>query len=196
MKREGEADLQKARLAWQHAEREELKKRDRSLAPKLKKDAAKQIEPKLKAIIDSNDESIVHLERQTSRDIERYKLELYKQSQERFRSESQAIRTELKKSQDKQETELLSKLALTQGDHEKELKSIQNNHSQRMQLLQKQHDISVSGIKQKHMMDKDDMSARTASSLQQMKHQHHCELANLENQHAVALAEARTEQEK
>ena len=180
MKREGEADLQK----WQQAEREELKKRDRSLAPKLK------------AIIDSNEESIVHLERQTSRDIERYKLELYKQSQERFRSESKAIRTELKKSQDKQETELLSKRALTQGDHEKELKSIQNNHSQRMQLLQKQHDISVSGIKQKHLTDKDDKSARTASSLQQIKHQHHCELTNLEKQHAVALAEARTEQEK
>ena len=196
LKREGDADLQKARLVWQCAEKEGLRKRDRALTPKLKKDAAKQVEPKLKAIIGNHEESFARLERQASRDIEQYKLQLYKQGRERFRSESQAIRSELKLSRDKQETELLSKLALTQGDHERELKSIHDNHSRRMQLLQKQHDISVSGIKRKHVSDKEDISARLASSQQQMEHEHQCELTSLEERHAEALAEARTQQEK
>ena len=59
---------------------------------KLKKDAAKAVEPKLRHLIERNKEEFERMEREAERELEFYKLELYKRTNEEFRIETNKFR--------------------------------------------------------------------------------------------------------
>ena len=53
VKREGPQGLEEAKKSWQQGEKEELKKRDQNMSPKLKRDAAKAVEPKSSSTVNT-----------------------------------------------------------------------------------------------------------------------------------------------
>ena len=76
LRRDGERDLEESKINWQNAERAELKKKDLKLSPKLKKDAANAVEPKLRQLMEENKEEVERLEREAARELDLYKLEV------------------------------------------------------------------------------------------------------------------------
>ena len=94
LRRDGSQALQDAKKSWAQTEKEEVKRLDQRLSPKLKSQAAKAIEPKLRQLMERNKEMDLRLEREASRELDCYKLELYRMSNDAFRRETRKIRDE------------------------------------------------------------------------------------------------------
>ena len=75
---EGSQQLEEAKKSWQQAEKDSLKKKDQQMSDKLRKDAAKNVEPKLRQLIERNKEDIERLEREAARELDCHKLELFR----------------------------------------------------------------------------------------------------------------------
>ena len=92
LKGEGVRELENAKKSWQQAEKDELKKRDQKISLKLKQDAAKKIEPKLRELIENHKEEAERLQREANRELDYYRLKLYKCSNEEYRKETTSCR--------------------------------------------------------------------------------------------------------
>ena len=138
LKREGAQALEDAKKSWQQSEKEELKKRDQKMSPKLKRDAAKAVEPKLRQLMERNKEDIERLEREAARELDCYKLELYKRSNEEYRRETNKIRAEERDRISYIQHEWLGKLENSRRQHEDEVNKIRKEFEERSVLIQQQ----------------------------------------------------------
>lgn len=94
LRRDGSQALLDANKSWAQAEKEEIKRREQRLSPKLKAQAAKAIEPKLRQFMERSKDDLDRLEREASRELDCYKLELHRMSNDAFRRETMKIRDE------------------------------------------------------------------------------------------------------
>ena len=77
MQEDGAKELENARSSWQYAEKNEFRKREQKLIPKIKREAAKMIEEKLRKLKEKHNDEKLRLERESARELQSYKLELY-----------------------------------------------------------------------------------------------------------------------
>ena len=74
MHQDGIAQLEKAKSSWQYSEKNDFRKREQKLIPKIKREAAKMVESKLRKLSEKHSDEIQSLEREMARELQSYKL--------------------------------------------------------------------------------------------------------------------------
>ncbi|KAL7550907.1 hypothetical protein ACHAWF_014117 [Thalassiosira exigua] len=193
LKRDGSRELEEAKKSWQQAEKEELKKRDQKLSPKLKRDAAKAVEPKLRQLMERNKEEIERLERESARELDYNKLELYKRSNEEYKAETKKIRAEERKRMEKFENEWLVKLDSARRECEDEMKAVRRAHEQRAKCMEQQFNAEKQQALDAHEAILREEALAQDSKMQQVRAQHEHEMRVLEDDHSRKLTHKQKE---
>ena len=191
LKRDGAQDLEQAKTSWAQAEKNELNARDRRISGKLKKDAAKKVEPKLKQLMEGHKEELERLEREAARELDVYKLELYKLSNEEYRRETLRIRADERQRAEKLQSEWLEKLESSRLESEVELKRTRSEHEQRAKLMQQQFDADAQRIRDAQEGVLGDAEEDEQRAMQQARVCHERELEALGEEHLAKMVETK-----
>ena len=189
LKREGAQALEDAKKSWQQSEKEELKKRDQKMSPKLKRDAAKAVEPKLRQLMERNKEDIERLEREAARELDCYKLELYKRSNEEYRRETNKIRAEERDRISYIQQEWLAKLENSRRQHEDEMNKIRKEFEERSVLIQQQFHGDKQKCMNEHEAELEDAQHAEVLEMEQITIAHERQMSDMEDEHADKLVD-------
>ena len=85
LKTEGEVDIQQCQQSWRQAEESNLRKHEQKISSKLKRDAAKAVEPQLRHLMETNKEELDRLQREATREIDCYRLGLFRKINKEFK---------------------------------------------------------------------------------------------------------------
>lgn len=181
---EGALELKQAKRTWEQAEENDLKQREQKLSPKLKKDAAKKIEPKLRELIRTNAEDLARLQRNATREIESYRLEMFRKMNRQFKVECDNIRIQERQKREKLESEWMVKLEEVRNRHCSEMDKIAKEHERRMQIQKEQHDIDKQRISDEHDVAIEDAQKALSSEMEQTTLQYERDLLSIENKHS------------
>jgi len=141
LRRDGSQALQDAKKNWAQTEKEEIKRREQRLSPKLKAQAAKAIEPKLRQLMERNKEMDLRLEREASRELDCYKLELHRMSNDAFRRETMKIRDEEKQRTSHLQQQWFQNLEQSRAKHENEMRKTTNLYAKRVEMMKQQFNV-------------------------------------------------------
>jgi hypothetical protein len=190
---EGASDLKQANKMWDQAEENDLKRREQKLSAKLKKDAAKKIEPRLRALMETNAEELARHQRQAAREIDSYRLELFSKMNRQFKVECDNIRMHERQRAEKLESEWTAKLEEVRSRHCSEMDKVTKDHERRMQLQKKQHDIDMQRITDEHEVAIEDAQRAFSSRMEQITMQYERDLISMENKHTDEVNNRRTQ---
>ncbi len=186
---DGKQALEDARRTWQKAEKDELKKKDKELSLKLKKDAAKAVEPKLRHLIERNKEEFERMEREAEREEEFYKLELYKRTNESFRNETSKIRDGERARILNLENDWIAKMEIARREREQEVKKIREEFEQRAAILQRQLNADRQRIMDEHQASVAEAHMAVGMELERIRTHHEQEMVVLEEEHRVKMSQ-------
>lgn len=189
LRADGARDLDDARKMWQQAEKDELKKKDHKLSVKLKKDAAKLVEPKLRQLIERNKEEIDRMERESEREIEFYKLELYKRSIDEYRQQLNKIRDDEKSRVLNLENDWMAKMEFVRREHEHELKKVREEFGERADILKRQLHVNKQRIANEHQTALKEAQDAVGNELARVHSHHEQEMAELEEDYRIKMAQ-------
>mmetsp|Transcript_12305 Transcript_12305/g.26603 ORF Transcript_12305/g.26603 Transcript_12305/m.26603 type:complete len:479 (-) Transcript_12305:737-2173(-) len=184
LKLDGMHDLKKAWKGWKNAEREELKKSDQKMSPKLKRDAAKVVEPKLRQLMEKNKEEIARLERESKMELDRHKLELYRQSNSQFKKETGRIRAEERERMEIVEVEWIAKMENYRNAHEAGMKEVRKEHEQRAALMKRQFNADRQRGEDEHGILHIDAQKEEELTLQQIRVRYEREIAGMKEEYS------------
>ena len=180
LKAEGARELENERVHWQMAERNELQMRDKRISSKLKQDAAKAIEPKLRQMMEGHKEELERLEKVLARELDFYRLELYKRANEEFRKESNTIREEKKSRSSHLEKEWTQKLENARKERENELWKVREEYEQRRDEIKKQFKACKQKRIEDHQTDLTEVKKLEDLEMEQIRARHEKSLGALE----------------
>jgi len=177
---EGARELENERVHWQMAERNELQMRDKRISSKLKQDAAKAIEPKLRQMMEGHKEELERIEKVLARELDFYRLELYKRANEEFRKESNTIREEEKSRSSHLEKEWTQKLENARKERENELWKVREEYEQRRDEIKKQFKACKQKRIEDHQTDLTEVKKLEDLEMEQIRARHEKSLGALE----------------
>lgn len=183
LKKEGLADMQVSKKSWAHAEENDMEKKERKLASKLKRDAANAVEPKLRQLIETNAEELDRLQRQAARELDSYKLELFSKMNREFKTESDNIRKMERQRNEQLEGDLMRKLNALQTSHLNDIEKKAKEHEHRMQIIKQQFDTDKQRLIREHEVAQEDAKNTLESQMNQVSRAHQLELATMEKEH-------------
>jgi hypothetical protein len=189
LRADGARALEDCRRMWQQAEKDELKKKDRKMSVKLKKDAAKAVESKLRQLFERNKEEVEHMEREAARELEFYKLELYKRANEEFRKETNKIRDNERSRMLSIENDWIAKMEITRRESEHELRKICEEFHQSADILKRHLSTDTQRIVDEHQASVADAQMAVEGEKERVRAQHEHEMAVLEEDHRVKVAQ-------
>lgn len=189
LRSDGTRALDDARRMWQQAEKDELKKNDHKTSLKLKKDAAKAVESKLRQLIERNKEELERMERETERELEFYKLELFKRSNEEFRKATNKMRDDERSRVLNLENDWIAKLEIARREREHDLKKICDEFEQRADILKRQLTADNQRIADEHQTSMAEAQMAVEMELEQVRAQHEQEMVELEEGYRIKMAQ-------
>ena len=189
LKTNGAHELEEAKKGWAHSEQAELKKRDIKLSPKLKKDSAKAVEPKLRQLTERNKEEIERLEREAARELDCHKLELYAKANREFKKEVSLIRSEERKRVEKSEADWMARLETERIEHEADTKKAHHDHQQRYAMLRQQFNADKQKCINEHDVILEDAKKAETIELDQMQASHKREMAAIDEDNSNEMAQ-------
>jgi len=187
LRADGTRTLEDARKMWQQAEKDELKKKDNKTSIKLKKDAAKAVESKLRQLIERNKEEIERMEREAERELEFYKLELYKRSNEEFRKETNKIRDDERSRMLNLENDWIAKMEITRRERENELMKVSEEFEQRADIFKRHLSTDTQRIADEHQAAVAEAQMEVEGEKERVRAQHEHEMAVLEEEYRVKM---------
>ncbi len=189
LKGEGAQELENAKKSWQQAEKDELKKRDQKISLKLKQDAAKKIEPKLRELMENHKEEAERLQREANRELDYYRLELYKRSNEEYRKEMNKIRDNEERRMSHLENELRSKLESCRIEQENEMKKIREEYDERADMMKRQFSADKHKFAEEHQINLIDAQKAEDLEMEQTRVQHLKEMVDMEEEYTGQMAQ-------
>ena len=193
MYREGANELQHCKKSWQQAEENDLKNREKKLAPKLRKDAAKKVEPRLRQLMEENTEELARLQRQSARELDSYKMELHRKMNKEFRAEADRIRETEREQVLKLEGEWMIKVEQVRVQNCDALNKTTKEHEQRMQLIKQQHNIQIQRLTHDREVAMEDAKRDLDSRLEDETRAHERIMAKMDADHKDKLSSKRIE---
>ena len=186
---EGAQELENAKKSWQQAEKDELKKRDQKMSLKLKQDAAKKIEPKLRELMENHKEEAERLQREANRELEYYRLELYKHSNGEYRKETNKIRDNEGRRMSHLENELRAKLETCRVEQECEMKKIHEEYEQRADMMKRQFSADKQKFAEEHQINLIDAKKAEDFEMEQTRVQHEREMVDMEEEYKEQMSQ-------
>ena len=191
VRKDGQRNLEEASMSWQHLEREEIKKRDQKISPKLKRDAAKAVEPKLRLMMEKNKEKITRLEREKARELDCYRLHLYKVSNQEFKKETSNIRVNERNRNTQLEAEWIAKLESSGARHEIEIERLQHEHDQRATTIKCQFNADKQKCIDEHVRMKKEAGVYELRQVEDTRVRHDSEMKVMEDKYAKKKVQRR-----
>jgi len=185
LRRDGSQALQDAKKSWAQAEKEEIKRREQRLSPKLKAQAAKAIEPKLRQLMERNKEMDLRLEREASRELDCYKLELYRMSNDAFRRQTVKIRDEERDRASHLQQQWFQNLEQSRVKHENEMRKTTNLYAKRAEMMQQQFNVD----KQESIDVHEEQVQRVEVEMKKLGEQHVRDMIDMDDEFANKLIE-------
>ena len=185
LRRDGSQALQDAKKSWAQTEKEEIKRREQRLSPKLKAQAAKAIEPKLKTRMERNKEDLDRLEREASRELDCYKLELHRMSNDAFRRETMKIRDEERQRTSHERQQWFQNLEQSRAKHENEMRKTTHSNAKRVEMMEQQFNVD----KQECIDEHEEQVRRVEAEMKKLEEQHLQDMRDIEEEFANKLIE-------
>lgn len=179
LKGEGVRELENAKKSWQQAEKDELKKRDQKISLKLKQDAAKKIEPKLRELMKNHEEDAERLQREANRELDYYRLKLYKNK----------IRDNEERRMSHLENELRAKLESCRIEQENEMKKIREEYDQRADMMKRQFSADKQKFAEEHQINLIDAQKAEDLEMEHARVQHLKEMVDMEEEYTEQMAQ-------
>lgn len=193
LKINGTAELQEFKKSWRQTEENDLKRRVEKLSPKLKRDAAKSVEPKLRELMELNAEELSRLQRQSNRDIDCYRLELFSKMNRDFKQESEKIRKEERQRQEQLESEWMQKLEEVRTRNCAEIDKTIKEHEQRMQMQNQHFSIDKQRLTHDHQAHLEDARQALNFEMEQVTIDHEREMTSIQSKHQDNISRRRDE---
>ena len=171
--------------SWAQTEKEEIKRREQRLLPKLKAQAAKAIEPKLRQLMERNKEGLDRLEREASRELDCYKLELYRMSNDAFRRQTIKIRDEEKQRTSHLQQQWFQNLEQSRTKHEDEMRKTTSLYAKRAEMMEQQFNVD----KQECIDVHEEQVQRVEAEMKKLGEQHLQDMRDIEEEFANKLIE-------
>lgn len=185
LRRDGSQALLDANKSWAQAEKEEIKRREQRLSPKLKAQAAKAIEPKLRQLMERNKDDLDRLEREASRELDCYKLELYRMSNDAFRRETRNIRDEERDRASYERQQWFQNLEQSRAKHENEMRKTTHLYAKRGEMMGQQFNAD----KQECIDEHDEQVRRVEVEMKNLGEQHLRDMIDMDDEFANKLIE-------
>ena len=189
LKGEGAQELEIAKKSWQQAEKDDLKKRDQKRSLKLKQDAAKKIEPKLRELMENHKGEAERLQREANRELDYYRLELYKRSNEEYRKETNKIRDNEGRRMSHLENESRAKLETYRIEQEDEMMKIREEYDQRADMMKRQFSAEKQKFAEEHQINLIDAQKAEDLEMEQTRVQHLREMVDMEEEYTEQMAQ-------
>lgn len=180
LEEDGTKELETVKASWLHSEKNEFKRMERKLIPKIKIETAKMVESKLKKLSEKNNDELRRLQREAAGELQSYKLERYRSMQQIIKNERRMIDATEKRLIDSIESEWSEKIEEARAENRNELTILRQNINQNLEALRIRHGNDIKLRMQKHEMDLKDASILMEASLAQQCLSHDCELKALE----------------
>lgn len=193
MHQDGRVDLQQAKRSWQQAEEADLNRREHKLSAKLKKDAAKAVEPKLKHLMEMNTEELARLQRQSAREIDSYRVELFGKLNKEFKTQADKIRETERQRTESIEKDWMVKLEEVRARHCAEMDKAAKDHEVHMQMQRQQHDTVKQRIIHEHKAAMEDNQRLNHCQMEEATLKHDREMKSLHTQHKDRVRNRREE---
>ncbi len=189
LKVEGAQELENAKKGWQQAERDELKKRDAKMSAELKKNAAKAIEPKLRQMMENQTCEIERVQREASRELDYYRLELFKRSNEEYKKATNIIRDEERSRLSHTENEWSVKIDTYRRERDNEMQRIREEHERRADVMKRRYNADKQKLDDDHQTNL--IEAQRAGELEneQSRMRHEKEMVNMEEEYESKMAQ-------
>ena len=181
MQYDGAKELEKAKSSWQYSEKNDFRKREQKLIPKIKREAAKMVESKLRKLSEKHNDEILSLERESARELQSYKLELYRNSQKICKNERRNVEAVEKRLMDNVLHEHDQRIEEVRSEHLQEMAALKQAHESTMDSLRTQHEVDKKRRLAQHEMDLRESKALLEASLIQQSLSNDVELKALEN---------------
>ncbi len=181
MQEDGANELEKAKSSWQYSEKNDFRKREQKLIPKIKREAAKMVESKLRKLSEKHNDEIRSLERESARELQSYKLELYRNSQKICKNERRNVEAAEKRLMDNVLREHDQKIEEVRSENRQELTVMKQAHEDTMESLRIQHETDNKRRLEQHEMDLREAKTLLEASLAQQSLNNDLELKALES---------------
>lgn len=178
---DGANELEKAKSSWQYSEKNDFRKREQKLIPKIKREAAKMVESKLRKLSEKHNDEIRSLERESARELQSYKLELYRNSQKICKNERRNVETAEKRLMDSVLSGHDQKIEEVRSENRQEMTVLKQAHEDTMESLRIQHETDKKRRLEQHEMDLREAKTLLEASLAQQSLNNNLELKALEN---------------
>jgi hypothetical protein len=189
LKGEGEQELKNAKKSWQQAEKDDLKKSDQKMSSNLKQVAAKAIEPKVRQLMENHKEEAERLQREANRELDYYRLELYKRSSEEYRKETNKIRDNELGHMSHLENELSAKLDTCRTERDDEIRKIREEYEQRADMMKRQFSADKQKFADEHQINVIDAQRADELEMEQTCMRHEREMVGMEEEYKERMAQ-------
>lgn len=193
---EGLKDIENAQRSWQQAELQDLKRREQQLSPKLKRDAAKAVEPKLRKMMDIHEEEVGRLQRESTRELDSFKLELFRKCNSEFKKEANRLRDNERRRTEKLESEWAVKSEDMRREHEFELRKVRSEHQRITQMTMQQFNVDKQACIDQHHSDLEAAKKTNEMEMEQLTLTHEREMKLLEDTYRDMMTEKQRRCEK
>jgi len=181
LQEDGANELEKAKSNWLYSEKNEFRKREQKLIPKIKREAAKMVESKLRKLSEKHNDEIRRLERETASELQSYKLELYRNSQKICKNERRTLEAAEKRLLDNVLYGHDQKIEEVRSENNREVTVLKKAHEDTMELLRIQHETDKKRRLEQHEMDLKEARALLDAKLAQQNLRNEVELKALKN---------------
>ena len=180
MQEDGAKELEKAKSSWQYSEKNEFRKREQKLIPKIKREAAKMVESKLRQLREKHNDEKLRLEREAARELQSYKLELYRNSHKICKNERRNVEAAEKRLMDNVIYEHDQKIEEVRSEHHNEMAELKLAHEETMDSLRAKYEVDKKRRLEQHEMDLREAKTLMEASLAQQSLSNDVELKALE----------------
>ena len=143
--------------------------------------------------MEENTEELARLQRQSARELDSYKMELYSQMNKNFRVEADRIREVERQRTEKQQGEWMSKVEQVRVQNCDALSKTTKEHEQRMQLMKQQHTIQIQRLTHDQEVAMEVAKRDLDSKLEDSTRTHERTMAKMDADHKDKLSSKRTE---
>ncbi|KAL3782973.1 hypothetical protein HJC23_003129 [Cyclotella cryptica] len=193
LKAEGELDIQQCQHSWQQGEEIDFRKREQKLSSKLKRDAARAVEPKLRQLMENNKEELDRLQREATREIDCYRLELLRKINEEFKMEADKIREAERRRMEKLESEWMLKVQEMRRNHGTEMDKERREHEQRAKLNKQQYNADRQRCIDRHEVDRENLRRAREIEVEQLNLNHEREMSSMESEYKEEIKNRQNE---
>ena len=138
-------------------------------------------------MMEKNKEEIERLEREAARELDCYKLVMYKQSNGEFKKETNKIRVDERKRTEKLEAEWIAKMETKGNVFDIEMKGVRMEHKQRAVMVKRQFNAGRQKCIDEYGAVQEEAQVNGSRQMEQLRVRHEREMTDMEDEYSERL---------